>query len=90
MEHPVIVTFPKGQLGPKDKERLTKHGILWLEAESDHKAIQQVAITQPLVQTVMNGDAVVVAALAAISAGNDTTTMRAFIRELASAVKPAN
>lgn len=90
MEHPIVITFPKGQLGPKDKERMTKQGILWLEAKSDHKSIQQLAITQPLVQSVVTGDAVVVAALNAMAAHAGEHTLKAFVRGLAAAVKTPN
>lgn len=29
----LVVVFPRGQLSPKDKERLSKHGILAVEAD---------------------------------------------------------
>jgi hypothetical protein len=90
MDHPIIVTFQKGQLGTKDKERMTKRGILWLEAEYDHTTIQQIAISQPLVQSVLTGDAIVVSALKAISQHAGEATLRAFVRGLAEAVKTPN
>lgn len=90
MEHPVIITFPKGQLGEKDKARMTKHGIIWLEAENDHKAIQQVAVTQPLVQSVVTGDAIVTAALNAMAQHAGEQTLKAFVRGLAESIKAPN
>ena len=65
-ETPLVVVFPRGQLTPKDKERLTKHGILAVEADSP-KDVCQLHLVQPMITTMVSGDALLVAAIKAMS-----------------------
>lgn len=94
-EAPLIVVFPRGQLSAKDKERLTKAGVLAVEADSP-KEVVQLRLASPLVTTGITGDGIVLAALEAIaeqspetSGGSITTTGRsahAFVKKLAKAL----
>ena len=65
---PVIVVFPRGQLSEDDKSRMEMHGILCIEADSP-KDVCQLHLTTPLCTTLVSGDAVLRAALAALSVG---------------------
>lgn len=83
---PVIV-FPRGQLTSRDKERMTKAGIMAVEAD-DPKAVCQLNTTKPLTQSVINGDAIMVAAIHAMAKGAHWETMRVFVRGLDAALAP--
>lgn len=65
MDAPLIVVFPRGQLSAKDKERLTKHGIISVEADNP-RDVCQLHLQAPMVSTAINGDAIVRAALKAM------------------------
>lgn len=65
-DQPMIVVFPRGQLSPKDKERLTKAGILAVEADTP-KDVVQLRLAAPLISTGITGDAIIVAALNALA-----------------------
>lgn len=67
MTQPTLVIFPRGQLTSKDKERLTKAGIIAVEAD-DPKAVCQLQLTEPMVNTKINGDGLVRAAIGALAA----------------------
>lgn len=67
MEHQVII-FPRGQLSAKDKERLTKLGIVAVEADDPSKVVS-VMPGAPLV----SADDMLMAALAAIDEGYEST-----------------
>ena len=64
---PLVVVFPRGQLSPIDKERLTKNGIIAVEADNP-KDVCQLHLTQPLTTGLLTGDGIVRAALEAMSA----------------------
>lgn len=66
MNTPIVVVFPRGQLSSKDKERFTKHGVLTVEADDPNK-VCQLHLTQPLIATNINGDAIIKAALQAMA-----------------------
>ena len=95
---PLVVVFPIGQLSPKDKERLTKHGILAVEA-ADPKNVVQLQLSQPvhLHQSLINADAITRSLLQALAAqpaetmsSSITSTGRAsyeFVKLLAAACK---
>lgn len=91
----LIVVFPRGQLSEADKARMQEVGIIAIEAD-DPKSVQQLQLTQPLVNTAISGDAVVSAALHAIAdhGGNDTAEMaRAslrFVKRLSAALEAVN
>lgn len=76
---PLVVVFPRGQLTPKDKERMTKAGIIAVEAD-DPKAVCQLQLTQPLTSTLITGDAIVRSALSAM-ASRPSWTSSNFITE---------
>jgi hypothetical protein len=92
---PLIVVFPRGQLSAKDKERLTKAGVIAVEAETP-EAVRQLHLAPPLINTKINGDGLVRAALQALAeqsaetlGGNITTTGRAshqFVKYLAASL----
>ncbi len=73
-----IVVFPRGQLSPKDKERLTKGGVCAIEAD-DPKAVVVIAPAA----TTISGDALLYSAMAAIHAARYGETRSDFARELA-------
>jgi len=93
---PLIVVFPRGQLSAKDKERLTKAGVIAVEAETP-EAVRQLHLAPPLINTKINGDGLVRAALLSLAeqsaetaGGSITTTGRAahqFIKYLAASVE---
>lgn len=85
MDAPLVVVFPRGQLVAKDKERLTKHGIIAVEAD-DPRSVMQLNIAPPMQQTVVNGDGVIRAALAAMAKGKDYSTALYFVQELSAAL----
>lgn len=94
-DHPTIVVFPRGQLTAKDKERLTKAGVIAVEADSPHE-VCQLQITVPMVSTKISGDAIVMSALRALCGpGANTSGLRnqlgvaqeEFLRSLAAVVK---
>lgn len=97
-DKPMIVVFPTGQLSAKDKERMTKAGILAVEAQTP-KDVVQLHFAEPLHLEVtgLTGDALVRAALMALASqkpasdgGTITHTGRAcheFVVQLAGALK---
>jgi hypothetical protein len=66
MTERLLVVFQRGQLTAKDKERMTKAGIVAVEAD-DPKQVVQLHLSAPLVTTGLTGDAIVTAALTAIT-----------------------
>jgi len=68
----LLVVFPRGQLSAKDKERMTKAGIVAVEAD-DPNSVCQLQLTAPMVNTKLNGDALVLAALAALGTTETTS-----------------
>lgn len=72
-ETPLIVVFPRGQLSADDKERMTLMGVLAVEADSP-KDVHQLHLSQPFVCTSINGDAIVRAALAALTSQSPQTS----------------
>lgn len=96
-EVPIIMVFPRGQLTPKDKERLTKNGVIAVEAD-DPKAVVQLRCVSPLIVSGLTGDGIVYAALDALageppshgSSNYITTSGKAchtFIKNLAAQLK---
>ena len=96
---PLVVVFPRGQLTPKDKERMTKHGILCVEADTPKDVVQlQLSAPMNLTSNLISGDAVVTAAFSAMTAfppeaGGGITgagrVMAEFVKLLAASVKGA-
>lgn len=66
MTQPYVIVFPRGQLSAKDKERLTKGGVIAVEAD-DPQAVCQLQLTGPLVSSVISGDGIVTAAVKAMA-----------------------
>lgn len=93
---PRIVVFPRGQLNEDDKARMELAGVLAVEADSP-KDVCQLHLTQPLVSTAISGDAIVRAALIALSSESPQTAggyithvglaNAAFVRLLAASLK---
>jgi hypothetical protein len=73
---PLLVVFPRGQLSDADKAQMRDAGIIAVEAD-DPKAVQQMHLTTPLVNTAINGDAIVRAALHSLAEfpSNDRSEM---------------
>lgn len=65
-KQPFVIVFPRGQLLPRDKERLTKAGVIAVEADNPN-LVCQLHLTAPMVTTKLSGDAIVSAALTALS-----------------------
>lgn len=94
---PLIVVFPRGQLLPKDKERLTKSGVIAVEAD-DPKAVVQLQLAQPLVLSAagLSADAFVRSLLVAIAEQTPETSTRditgigrachSFVKQLAASI----
>lgn len=76
-----LVVFPIGQLSKLDKARLEQNGIIAVEAIDPHLVIQ-IPRHQHLTQSVITGDALISAAVLAITKGDDTATYREFFRAL--------
>jgi hypothetical protein len=66
-ETPVVVVFPRGQLSPKDKERLTKHGIVAVEAD-DPKAVNVLSLV-PGSSAQVSADDLFMSAILAVTDG---------------------
>lgn len=71
---PLLVVFPRSQLSAKDKERMTKHGILCVEADTP-KDVVQLALVHPvhLATSLISGDAIITAALSSMDFGKNET-----------------
>lgn len=70
-----VIVFPRGQLSAKDKERLTKAGLIAIEADSPSSVVR-IMVSEPLVlsQTVVTGDAILSALLISLAAQRAETT----------------
>lgn len=79
---PFVVVFPRGQLTPKDKERLTRGGVIAVEAD-DPTRVMQLNLSAPLTQSKVTGDAIVVAAVQAISTVPSSAINSEFVKLLA-------
>jgi hypothetical protein len=78
-----IVVYPRGQLEPKDRERLTKAGFVVVEAD-DPGAIVTVVPGAPLA----SADDLLLAALAAITGDSASVGVQAqFARALAQRIR---
>lgn len=60
-DKPQVIIFPRGQLDPKDRERLTKAGIIAVEADNPKDVVSAL----PLGST-LNSDDLLYAAIAAV------------------------
>ena len=69
---PYIVVYPRGQLSAKDKERLTKHGILAIEAD-DPKSVFQLQLQAQVLTMPIIGDDFVAAAIHALAQNAEKT-----------------
>lgn len=58
-----VIVFPRGQLAAKDKERLTKHGVIVVEADDPSKVVT-ILPSAPIA----TGDDILLAALAGLGA----------------------
>lgn len=65
----MVVVFPRGQLTAKDKERLTKSGIVAVEADDPHKVA--VLNLLPGGSATVSADDVFMAAMCAVRHGNE-------------------
>lgn len=76
-----IIVFPRGQLSAKDKERLTKAGLIAIEADSP-SSVTRIRVSEPLVlsQTLVTGDAILSSLLIAL-AGQRPANGSGFITE---------
>ena len=73
-----VIVFPRGQLSAKDKERLTKAGVIAVEADSP----SDVHMLMPEFPTV-GGNAMLMAAMEAISGSQGDFNVRsAFVKAM--------
>lgn len=80
-----IIVFPRGQLSAKDKERLTKAGVIAIEAD-DPSAVRMLMPEAPLI----GSNSMLMAALEAISGSEGSYAVRsAFVRALFERMKKA-
>lgn len=83
-----LVVFPRGQLSSKDKERFTKMGIVWAEAD-DPTQVREIAATT-LTQSVITGDGIILAALKAMAQESYGAEVRSgFVKNLYQALAAA-
>lgn len=74
----MIVVYPRGQLSAKDKERLTKHGILAIEADDPSKVVTLLPMGSTL-----SADDVFLSAMKALGTGSyNTECLVAFSKEM--------
>jgi hypothetical protein len=65
----MVVVFPRGQLSPNDKARLTKHEILAVEAD-DPKGVNILSL-MPGSSATVSADDLFMSAIHAVSSGNE-------------------
>jgi len=70
-----VIVFPRGQLDAKDKERLTKSGVIAVEADAPHLVIMLTPGTG-----MVSGDDLLMSALAGLD--TDQTARATMVREL--------
>ena len=94
---PPIIVFPRGQLTPEDKATLNAAGVVGIEAD-DPSQVKQVQLQGPtLASSTITGDAIVHAALAALTSQKPQTegglinslgiAQDVFLRRLQAAIK---
>lgn len=74
---PMIVVYPRGQLSANDKARMTKHGILCIEAD-DPKSVVTLIPSAPFVSP----DDMLMAALAGLNCASSYSKAATFTAEL--------
>lgn len=78
-----IVVFPRGQLTPKDKERMTKIGVIAIEA--DDPSLVRVLSAEPLP---VGSNAMLVVALESMCGSSGGSSVQAaFTRNLLASIK---
>lgn len=88
---PFVMVYPRGQLTADDKAALRDAGVIAIEADDPEK-VQQLHICAPLFSSQISGDAIVQAALYAIThgAGTDQSEMNRaafrFVKHIADAI----
>lgn len=92
VDQPYIVVFPRGQLSPKDKERMTKAGVIAVEADSPKDVVQlKPQRVLDLSSTCIDADDVVRAAISALANYVDTNSAAPaanFVKLLNRAINP--
>lgn len=72
-----VIVFPRGQLSPKDKERLTKSGIVAVEADDPSKVV----VCVPSSPMITNDD-LLLSAMFGMSSDGSQTERSLMVKEL--------
>lgn len=73
-----VIVFPKGQLMPKEKEKLTKHGFLAIEADDPKSVVLLIPTAAPLA----SADDLFMAAMAGITSETQYNKQAVMANEL--------
>jgi len=86
-DKPMVMIFPRGELTPKDKERLTKAGVVAVEADNP-SAVVELQPSAHLSTDLFTGDMIVRAAIKSMVSINSMQPAYEFVKAINLSLHP--